>query len=215
MKNKTVVATLAAVATATLLTAPALAAEPTPNDTSSPASAAQPSDAEMMKQMMELSKPNENHKLLGQLAGHWNYTVQMWMAPGTPPQKSSGSGVTKAIMGGRYYVTNATGQMEMPGPDGKMHSMTFKGMGIDGYDNMHKHFVSAWVDNLGTGILTSTGSYDPGSKTFTYTSEEEMVPGTKTKVREVIKLVDKNHHTFEWYEERGGQEVKTMEIDYT
>jgi hypothetical protein len=36
----------------------------------------------------------------------------------------------------------------------------------------------------------------------------------KTKAREVIKVVDKDHHIFEWYEDRGGQEVKTMEINY-
>jgi hypothetical protein len=42
-----------------------------------------------------------------------------------------------------------------------------------------------------------------------------MMPGMKQKVREVIKIVDNNHHTFEWYEDRGGQEVKTMEINYT
>ena len=28
-------------------------------------------------------------------------------------------------------------------------------------------------------------------------------------------MTDKNHHTFEWYENRGGQEMKTLEIDYT
>jgi hypothetical protein len=44
----------------------------------------------------------------------------------------------------------------------------------------------------------------------------EAVPGMKTKVREVLKIADKDHHTFEWYEDRGnGQEAKTMEISYT
>jgi len=42
-----------------------------------------------------------------------------------------------------------------------------------------------------------------------------MIPGMKQKVREVIKIVDNSHHTFEWYEDRGGQEAKTMEINYT
>ncbi len=37
----------------------------------------------------------------------------------------------------------------------------------------------------------------------------------KQKIREVIKIVDKDHHIFEWYEDRGGQEAKTMEIAYT
>ena len=68
---------------------------------------------------------------------------------------------------------------------------------------------------MSTSIIMSEGTYDPATKTFTYTAEEEMMPGMKTKVREVIKLVDNNHHTLEWFEDRGGKEVKTMQIDYT
>ena len=37
----------------------------------------------------------------------------------------------------------------------------------------------------------------------------------KTAIREVLKLTDKDHMTFEWFENRGGQDVKTMEINYT
>ena len=36
-----------------------------------------------------------------------------------------------------------------------------------------------------------------------------------TKVREVIKVTDKDHHTFELFEDRGGKETKTLEIIYT
>jgi hypothetical protein len=78
-----------------------------------------------------------------------------------------------------------------------------------------KEFVGAWADNMGTGIMMSEGEYDPATKTFIYSTEIEAIPGMKQKVREVIKLVDKDRHTFEWYENRGGQEVKTMEIAYT
>jgi hypothetical protein len=53
------------------------------------------------------------------------------------------------------------------------------------------------------------------NKTFTYRGEEEMIPGTKTKVREVIRITDNDHHVLEWYEDRGGTEVKTMEIAFT
>ena len=80
---------------------------------------------------------------------------------------------------------------------------------------MKKKFVSTWVDNMGTGFLMSEGTYDPASKTFTYTSEFEMAPGVKTQAREVVKIVDADHHTLEWYETRGGQEAKTMEISYS
>jgi hypothetical protein len=37
----------------------------------------------------------------------------------------------------------------------------------------------------------------------------------KQQAREVVKLGDKDHMTLEWYENRGGQEEKTMEINYT
>jgi hypothetical protein len=68
---------------------------------------------------------------------------------------------------------------------------------------------------MGTGIMLSEGDYDAASKSLTYRTESEMMPGMKTKIREVIKITDKNHRTFEFYEDRGGTEVKTMEIKYT
>jgi len=176
--------------------------------------AASPDPAEMMKQMMELSKLNENHKLLADLAGTWSYTVKM-MAPGEAPSTSTGSCTRKPIMNGRFYVADFSGSMKMPGGDGKMKDFAFKGTSIEGYDNVKQKFVSSWADNMGTGIMMSEGTYDPATKTFTYNGEVEPVPGMKTPVREVIKVTDKNHHTFEWYENRGGQDVKTLEINYT
>src|SRR5213082_4267521 len=50
----------------------------------------QPNAADMMKQMIELSKLNENHKLLSSLDGNWDCTVKMWMDGNTSgkPQES-------------------------------------------------------------------------------------------------------------------------------
>ena len=87
--------------------------------------------------------------------------------------------------------------------------------GTEGYDNAKKKFVGTWVDNMGTGIMTSEGDYDPATKTFTYNSKYTMAPGMDTPIREVVKLTDKDHMAFEWYETHGGQEMKTMEINYT
>jgi Protein of unknown function (DUF1579) len=189
---------------------------PPTSTTSSTTSAANPmNDAEMMKQMMELAKLNENHKMLADLDGTWSYTVTMWMSPGAPPMKSSGTAVRKSLMGGRFFQMDVTGNMKMPGADGKMKDMEFKGHGMEGYDNVKKKFVGTWMDNMGTAIMMSEGDYDPATKTFTYTSEMEPMPGMKMKVREVMKLTDKNHMTFEWYENQNGQENKTMEIAYT
>lgn len=219
----TLFAILSATILAALLTPPVLAQQASPATSpsvaTSPAAApaGQMNEAEMMKQMVELSKLNENHKLLTSLDGNWAYTIKFWMNPdpNAKPQESKGTASRKSIMGGRYVVMDVTGSMKMPGADGKMKDMTFKGMGMEGYDNVKKKFVASWIDNMGTGIELSEGTYDPGTKSFTYTAEMEPMPGMKQQIREVIKIADKDHMSLEWYENQGGQEKKTMEINYT
>ena len=212
--------------TAALLAVPAFAQDtsssPTVSVATSPVAApsGQPSAADMqkmMQQMMELNKPGENQKLLAGLAGTWSYTVKFWMNPdpSAKPEESKGTATRKEVFGGRYFLLDVSGTMQMPGPDGKKKDFTFKGTSLEGYDNVAKKFVATWADNMSTGIMMSEGTYDPATKTFTYTSETEMMPGMKTKIREVLKVVDNDHHNFEWYEDRGGKEVKTMEISYT
>ena len=206
---------------AMLLTSPCFAQTTTPSPAApvSPAATGTKQGAtemqQMMVQMMELGKPGENHKLIAQLAGNWTYTLKMWMDPSAPPTESKGTSTRKAAMDGRFFITDTTGKFQMPGADGKMKDMNFTGMAIEGYDNVKKKFVSAWVDNMSTMIMLSEGTYDPASKTFTYNAQCEMMPGMQMKIREVIKVVDANHHTFEWYEDRGTGESKTMEISYT
>ena len=181
----------------------------------------QPSAADiqkMMEQMAEMSKLNKNHKLLSSFDGNWDYTIKFWMNPdpNAPPQESSGTATRKTIMDGRYVTMDVSGTMQMPGADGKMKDVQFQGMGTEGYDNVKKKFVASWIDNMGTGIEFSEGKYDPATKTFTYSMEMEPVAGMKTKVREVLKLVDDTHMFLEWYETSSkGKEKKTMEIAYT
>ena len=176
-----------------------------------------PNQDEMMKQMMEMGKVNENHKLLSGLDGTWNYKIKFWMNgdPSSKPEESSGTAIRKSMMGGRFTVMDVSGKMKMPGADGKMKETEFKGQGIDGYDNAKQKFVGSWVDNMGTGIMMSEGTYDPATKTMTYTADYQMTPSMKQQIREVITLTDKDHMKFEWLENRGGQDVKTMQIDYT
>ena len=197
-------------ATATKASSPAAAAAMSP---ATATTSAAPS-ADEMKQMMELAKLNENHKLLASMAGTWSYTVKMWMDPKGAPTESTGTAVRKSVMDGRYLTGDYSGKFKMPGADGKMTEMNFKGMSMDAYDNVKKKFVNGWVDNMGTGIMIAEGTYDDATKTFTYTGEFEMMPGMKAKIREVIKMTDKDHMAMEYYEDRGQGENKTMEITY-
>ena len=54
-----------------------------------------------MKQMMEMSKLNENHKLLADMNGNWNYAIKMWMNPdpNAKPQESKGTATRKSVNG--------------------------------------------------------------------------------------------------------------------
>ena len=176
----------------------------------------QPTEAQMMAMMMEMAKPGDNHKILAEGVGSWKYHTKYWVNPDpkVPPMESDGKSVTKAMMGGRYFQSTHTGKMQMPGPDGKMTKMEFQGMATEGFDNAKKKFVSSWVDNMGTGIMHSEGTYDPATKTLTYLSEYEPMPGMKIKMRQSIKIIDKDHRAMEFFEDRGGSEVKTMEITY-
>src|SRR5438105_11463643 len=182
--------------TAPSLNSPASGMTTTTTTASSPSKAASTApSAEEMKQMMEMAKLNENHKLLATTAGTWSYTVKMWMDPAGKPTESTGTATRKAIMDGRYVSGEYTGKFKMPGADGKMTEMNFIGMSMDGYDNVKKKFVSGWVDNMGTGIMTMDGTYDAATKTFTYTGEYELMPQVKEKVPQVIKLTDATHKT--------------------
>ena len=212
---------LAVLFAAALTTSPSLAQFSPTSPSASPAATAagQPSAADMqkmMEQMMELGKPGENHKLLAEMAGSWSYTMKMMMDPTTSkPSESKGTATRKAIFDGRYFTCDVSGKFQMPGKDGKPVDMNFKGKATEGYDNVKKKFISSWIDNMSTMMMNSEGTYDADTKTFTYNAQCEMMPGMPVKMREVIKVVDKDHHTFEMYEDRGAGETKTMEINYT
>src|SRR4029077_505854 len=76
----------------------------------------------MMQQMVEMSKLNENHKLLSSLDGNWDYAIKFWMNPdpSAPPQESTGTATRKTVMDGRYVTMDVSGHMQMPGEDGKI-----------------------------------------------------------------------------------------------
>ena len=47
---------------------------------------------------------------------------------------------------------------------GDFNGKPFEGKGVMGYDNIMKKFQGVWYDSIGTGIMTSTSTYDPAKK---------------------------------------------------
>lgn len=169
---------------------------------------AMPDSATMMKNWQEYMTPGDVHKMMANWSGEWNGEVTMWMAPGSPEEKSASTAVNKMIMNGLYQQSTHTGNMM---------GMPFSGQSIVGYDNHRKVFVSTWIDNMGSGIMVLRGPWDEATKTINL--KGTMVdPGTKmdTDIRETFKIIDDNTQEMEMFVMMpDGKEFKTMNIKYT
>jgi len=191
--------------------APAHKPEAKPAQPAKPGDAA-PAAGDMEKQMAAwaaASTPGEMHTLMAGRVGEWEMSVES-MNPMDPskPEKSGGTTVSKSIMGGRFVVSEVKGTMM---------GMPFEGMEICGYNNTTKKFESSWIDSMGTGIYSSTGTYDDKTKQINYTGEmDDPAMGKRVKMRSVVTIKDHDHHTFEMFGPGpDGKEAKMISISYT
>jgi len=160
----------------------------------------------MMEAYQKLATPGEQHKQLAGLAGSWTTKTREWMEPGKPPTESSGTVEMKMLLDGRFLQQEFTGEM-MGHP--------YSGMGISGYDNLRKRYVSTWMDTMGTGVFVMEGTGNADGKTITLKGHHAELGGGQMSHRAVWKLVDTNTQTFETYGTHGhGKEMKMMEITY-
>lgn len=165
--------------------------------------------ATAMKAWMAYATPGDAHKAMAKSEGNWDGEVSMWMAPGAPPMSNKSTATNKMAMGGRYQVSSFSGSfMGQP----------FEGMGIMGYDNTKKAYVSTWVDNMGTGIMHMEGTADASGKVVTMTGKmTDPSTGRDCDVKEVLTFTDDDHHTMEMYgpDPATGKQFKNMEIKFT
>ena len=160
-----------------------------------------------MKAWMSYMTPSDVHKMIAKDDGEWNEEITLWSAPGAPPTKSTATCTNKMILGGRYQESKHTGSfMGMP----------FEGYSLMGYDNARKIFVSAWVDNMGTGIMFMEGKWDDKTKTIHFTGKTtDPATGKDLPVRETFTWIDNNKQKMEMFMTAEGKEFKNMEIIFT
>jgi hypothetical protein len=161
----------------------------------------------MMETYKKLAAPGEPHKLFASLAGSWATKTKEWMEPGKPPVESTGSVEMKMLLDGRFLQQEFTGDMM---------GQPYNGIGINAYDNLHRHYVTAWIDTMGTGIFTMDGTASADGKTITLRGQHDEPGGGHMTHRAVWKIVDANTQTFEMYGAHGEEkEMKLMEFTYT
>ena len=161
----------------------------------------------MMDTYKKLATPGEPHKQLASLAGSWTTKTKSWMEPDKPPMESTGTCEDKALLDGRFLQQECTGEMM---------GQPYTGIGVHGYDNLTKKYVTTWMDSMGTGIFVMDGTASPDGKTITLHGSHKDPMGGVMKHRAVWKFVDANTQTFEMYHKgKDGKEMKMMEITYT
>ena len=82
----------------------------------------------------------------------------MWMFPGAEPMKSESTARITPMMDGRFIQCEMSGDMPGMGP--------YHGFGINGFDNVSQKFVSIWIDNHSTGIMSGAGKLSPDGQFF-------------------------------------------------
>jgi hypothetical protein len=161
----------------------------------------------MMAAYEKASEPTEQHKLLERHAGKWTLSLKSWMDPKQPPVESKGTAEGKVILGGRFVQSTITSDF-MGKP--------FSGVGVTGYDKAKKKFVGTWIDSMSTGIMRSEGTADAAGKVITTQAvSTDPLSGKDSRMRIVGKWESDDKLVEEFYEKRGGKEMKTMEITYS
>ena len=169
-------------------------------------SASAQSDAEM-KAMMAYATPGDVHKMMAKSVGNWDCQITMWMQPGAPPTTSSATAKYEMILGGRYLQATTNGEFS---------GMPFQGVSVTGYDNSKKKFLNTWIDNMGTGIMYLTGTWDDATKSITYTGNMvDPGSGKDIPIKEVLTMVDDQHQRMEMFYNMAGKDFKAMEIKFT
>ncbi|MBK9637547.1 MAG: DUF1579 domain-containing protein [Bacteroidetes bacterium] len=160
---------------------------------------------EINAKMMAAMTPGEEHAMLASQVGDWTEEITMWMHETAEPIVNQAKVKVEMILDGRYQQTLHSGEFM---------GMHFEGVGVTGYDNVSKKYYSTWIDNMGTGVMFSTGTMDPKTKAIQYLGEQsDPISGKTVKIREVMTFIGESEMHLDMYSTPlGGKEFLSMRI---
>lgn len=170
-----------------------------------------PQDAgqdDAMAQMMANMQPGPEHEKLAERVGTYDVEVTQWMnGPENPGTVSPATSELSMLCDGRYLHEHVTGEVM---------GMPFEGYGVLGYDNAKATYVSMWIDNMGTGIMSGTGHYD-GDIFKSKMKGTDPMTGKDMTMRAVETKMSNGSIKVEMYgpDPATGKEVKAMQLVYT
>ncbi len=150
---------------------------------------------------MKWAAPGEEHARLKALAGEWTVHGTFSSEDGSVAESDSTASMTM-ILGDRYLQQTTSGTIG-GGP--------FEGRLWIGYDKGSKRWVSAWIDNWGTGILVGDGEETEKGKSWTFKSTFHGPKGD-VAMKDVLTLVSEKELT--WNSYTGGSDKPMVSLVY-
>lgn len=168
-----------------------------------------PEQAAKMAMWMKSMTPGQHHGHLQAMAGKWKAIIKHKMSPDQPWEESKGESSGEMVMGGRYLLQKFSGE--------GMMGMPFEGLGIVGYDNMKKKYVSMWIDNMGTMLWVAEGTCDGSGKVITFHNTFlDPMTGKETEATTIYRIESPDRYIMEMFGlTPEGKEYKSLDIAYT
>jgi hypothetical protein len=163
-----------------------------------------------MQAMMAAATPGDMHKFLAEGVGNWHCKTTMWTSPDGEPITSEGTSEVTSLLDGRFTKCVMNGEMPGMGP--------YNGVSLYGFDNVSQKFVSVWIDNMSTGMMTGTGELSDDGKTLSWEFTGNCpIQKKMITVREIETITGPNTRTVEMFGTgpKGGPEFKMMQIEMT
>ena len=179
----------------------------------------------MMSKMEELGKVGPKHAILNQFVGSWECQTRIWCPLQSEPIETRGTMNVRKLGDGRFVQADYSGNVPVPGPDGKPKDTPYKGTMLWGYSNAENEYQCVWADSMNTSMTWMTGTSENESSNANPSSV--MLKGECKGPDESGKLVKQTTWqkiTMEsgdkfrselWSEEPGTPKHKVMDITYT
>ncbi len=108
------------------------------------------------QEVLAAAQPGPEHADLMALAGSWDVAGQLWSAPGAEPIELTFPAENRAVLGGRFLESRASGEMM---------GMPIEALTIYGFDRRHRTYTVVGFDSFGTYYVTGAGTMDPATRT--------------------------------------------------
>jgi hypothetical protein len=165
--------------------------------------AQEPGQDEAMAPYIAAATPGAEHEWLARMAGEYEVTTKMWMDPSAEPEVNTATAKSEMALGGRYLMDHY---------EGTFAGMSFQGRGMTGYDNTLHKYVSTWIDNMGTGILSSVGERDDEGRLVMLGEFEDPATGVTMGLKSVTWLTDDGYMMEMFNILPDGTEFRSMEL---